>query len=133
MEKIIKFFDKLEDKIRRKLSRCPIIYALVGSVGIILLWRGVWMTADMFNFMTGPVSVIIGIVILLLIGLFVSFFIGDQIIISGIKAERRIDEKTEEEIKHEIITFGNIKNDLDEIKNQIKEIREKIEKSGKIG
>ena len=89
MEKIIKFFDKLEDKIRRKLSRCPIIYALVGSVGIILLWRGVWMTADMFNFMTGPVSVIIGIVILLLIGLFVSFFIGDQIIISGIKAERR--------------------------------------------
>jgi len=133
MEKIIKFFDKLEDKIRRKLSRCPIIYALVGSVGIILLWRGVWMTADMFNFMTGPVSVIIGIVILLLIGLFVSFFIGDQIIISGIKAERRIDEKTEEEIRHEIITFGNIKNDLDEIKNQIKEIREKIEKSGKIG
>jgi len=91
------------------------------------------MTADMFNFMTGPVSVIIGIVTLLLIGLFVSFFIGDQIIISGIKAERRIDEKTEEEIRHEIITFGNIKNDLDEIKNQIKEIREKIEKSGKIG
>jgi len=133
MEKIIKFFDKLEDKIRRKLSRRPIIYASVGSVGIILLWRGVWMTADMFNFMTGPVSVIIGIVILLLIGLFVSFFIGDQIIISGIKAERRIDEKTEEEIRHEIITFGNIKNDLDEIKNQIKEIREKIEKSGKIG
>ena len=133
MEKIIKFFDKLEDKIRRKLSRCPIIYASVGSVGIILLWRGVWMTADMFNFMTGPVSVIIGIVILLLIGLFVSFFIGDQIIISGIKAERRIDEKTEEEIRHEIITLSNIKNDLDEIKNQIKEIREKIEKSGKIG
>ena len=133
MEKIIKFFDKLEDKIRRKLSRCPIIYALVGSVGIILLWRGVWMTADMFNFMTGPVSVIIGTVTLLLVGLFVSFFIGDQIIISGIKAERRIDEKTEEEIRHEIITFGNIKNDLDEIKNQIKEIREKIEKSGKIG
>ena len=133
MEKIIKFFDKLEDKIRRKLSRRPIIYASVGSVGIILLWRGVWMTADMFNFMTGPVSVIIGIVTLLLIGLFVSFFIGDQIIISGIKAERRIDEKTEEEIRHEIITFGNIKNDLDEIKNQIKEIREKIEKSGKIG
>ena len=41
-------------------------------------------------------STIIGTIILLLTGLFVSFFIGEDIIISGIQEEKRIDELTEE-------------------------------------
>jgi len=118
--RIIKFFDKLEDKIRKRLSRRPIIYAFIGSVGIILLWRGVWMTADLFDFMTGPVSIIIGMVILLLIGLFVSFFVGEQIIISGLKEEKRTDEKTEEEIKKEEMSLKEIKKDIKEIKQLLK-------------
>ncbi len=118
--KIIKFFDKLEDKIRKRLSRRPIIYAFIGSIGIILLWRGVWMTADLFNFMTGPVSIIIGVIILLLIGLFVSFFIGEQILISGIKEEKRTDEKTEEEIKKGTVSLEEIKKDIEEIKRILK-------------
>ena len=73
------------------------------------------MTADMFDFMTGPVSIIIGVVILLLIGLFVSFFIGEQIIISGIKEEKRTDEKTEKEIKREEVSLKEIKKDIEEI------------------
>ena len=44
--KIVRFFDKLEDKIRGRLSHHPIFYALVGGIGVVLFWRGVWHTAD---------------------------------------------------------------------------------------
>lgn len=124
---IIKFFDKLEDKIRKKLSRRPIIYAFIGSVGIILLWRGIWYLADDFG-LSGLASAIAGIIILLLIGLFVSFFIGSEIIISGIKQEKRLEEKTEEEIRAEAVSLKYIKSDLEEIKKQIKEIKAVLKK-----
>jgi len=123
---LIKFFDKLEDKVRGKLSRRPIVYAFIGSVGIILLWRGVWLMADFFN-LSGIMSVILGTAILLLTGLFVSFFIGEQIIISGIKQEKRTDEKTEEEIKKEEISLKHINEDLEKIEEEIKAIDRKIE------
>lgn len=116
--KIFKAFDKLEDKIRANLSRRPRIYALIGSIGIVLLWRGVWMIADDFG-LSGLASALLGIAILLLIGLFVSFFVGSEIIISGIKEEKRIDEKTEEEIKKESTILSRIKSDMEEIKNKI--------------
>ena len=48
---------------------------------------------------------------------------GGRTIISGIKAEKRIDEKTEEEIKKETTILNNIKSDLEEIKNKIDKIR----------
>ncbi len=128
---IIKFFDKLEDKIRGALSHRPIVYAFIGSVGIVLLWRGIWMTADMFDFMTGPVSILISISLLMAIGLFVSFFIGDQILLSGIKEEKRLDEKTEEEIRGEAVSLRQIKNDIEEIKNHLKKL-DKKEKADKV-
>ncbi len=124
---MMKFFDKFEDKVRGALSHHPVLYAIVGSIGIVLLWRGIWMTADMFPFMTGPVSILISVLILLTTGLFVSFFIGDQILLSGIKEEKRIDEKTEEELRGEAVSLRQIKSDLEEIKNQLK----KLDKKGK--
>lgn len=137
-KKIYKKFDKLEDIIRGRLSRYPILYALVGSIGIIMLWRGIWVIGDDLR-LSGVESTIIGVLILLATGLFVSFFIGEQIIISGIKEEKKIDEKTEEEImldtasrhqmqkeiKGEII---KVKDELDEIKKDITDIKTDIEK-----
>lgn len=123
---IIKFFDKLEDKIRGKLSKRPIIYALIGSIGIILVWRGVWHMADDVG-MGSVTSFILGVVILLLIGLFVSFFIGEQIIISGIRKEKRTDEKTEEEIQKEGEALKHIEREVDEIKEELNEIKNKPE------
>ena len=38
---------------------------------------------------------------MLLIGLFVSFFIGDTILISGLKQEKKLTEKTEKEVAEE--------------------------------
>src|SRR3989344_1980280 len=113
--KIIRFFDKLEDKIRAALSRRPIIYTLVGGVAIVLFWRGVWLVADSIPFMTGLVSLILSITILLLTGLFVSFFIGEEIIISGLKKERKLFEKAEFEIKTESDQLSELKTKLEKI------------------
>ncbi|HAS95114.1 TPA: hypothetical protein DCS99_01685, partial [Candidatus Wolfebacteria bacterium] len=63
---------------------------MIGSIGIILLWRGIWMLADEYHMSSGA-SIAIGTVILLATGLFVSFFVGEEIIISGINEEKRID------------------------------------------
>ncbi|MBU2082030.1 hypothetical protein KKH14_01235, partial [Patescibacteria group bacterium] len=48
-----RFFDKLEDKVRSRLSRRPILYAFLSGIGTVLFFRGVWMIADEFSFMTG--------------------------------------------------------------------------------
>ena len=53
------------------------------------------------------------------ISLFISFFIGDNIIISGINQEKRIDEKTEEEIHRERGLIEKIQKDIEEIKKSI--------------
>lgn len=98
MKKLLTFFDRLEDKIRIKLSHSPILYALVGAVGIILLWKGVWEVAELVPALHGFGSVVLGILILLASGLLVSFFIGDSIILSGFKREKKLVDKTEKEI-----------------------------------
>lgn len=115
---IYHYFDKLEQKLRHKLSHWPILYALIGSIGVVLIWRGVWMIADDFG-MPGLVSMVLGVMISVITGLFVSFFVGDKIIISGIKREKRIDEKTEAEIKKEEISLAEIKKEIEEIKEDI--------------
>jgi len=108
----LNFFDKLEDKIRGSLSRYPIAYAVIGGIGIVLFWRGVWLTADLFQFMTGPVSLLLGTVMLLSMGLFVSFFIGDHILITGLKHEKKLIEKIEKAEATEIKTETDILNDI---------------------
>ena len=126
MKEILRFFDKLEDNIRAALSRRPIIYAFVGGTAIVLFWRGVWMTADSIPFLTGPVSIFISIAILLALGLFVSFFIGDAIIISGLKKEKRLDEKIVSEIKTEFDILQDVQRKLEEIEKEVKALREEM-------
>lgn len=122
--KIIRFFDKLEDKVRAALSRRPIIYTLIGGVAIVLFWRGVWLIADELPFMTGFVSLIISVAVLLLSGLFVSFFIGEEIIISGLKKERKLFEKTESEIKTEADILNQIKIKIEKIEEDLQELKQ---------
>ncbi|MEK7635993.1 MAG: hypothetical protein AAB405_02800 [Patescibacteria group bacterium] len=120
---IVKFFDRLEDKVRASLSRRPIVYTFIGAVAIVLFWRGVWMTADMFEFMNGPVSILLSVALLLLTGLFVSFFIGDRLLISGLKQEKKIAEKTELEIRTETDLINEIKIRLEKIEKNVDEIK----------
>ena len=91
VKKIVSFFDKLEDRIRIRLSHSPILYATIGGVGIVLFWKGVWETAEMIPYLHGIGSVVLGTLILLLTGLMVSFFIGESIIISGFKKKNLED------------------------------------------
>lgn len=92
-----KFFDKLEDKVRARLSHRSIIYALIGGLCTVLFWRGVWHTSDILMdkggfwgwFLYEPVTIIWTSIILLMTGLFVSNFIGERIVISGLKKRRK--------------------------------------------
>lgn len=127
MQIIIKFFDKLEDKIRSRLSHWPIIYAFIGGVGIVLFWRGVWHIADGIS-LGSWASLIISLILLLMTGLFVSFFIGHYIIFSGLKQEKKIEEKEEREIEIELDLQQAQMNILIEIKERVKKIEENINK-----
>lgn len=114
--KTVRFFDKLEDHVRGELSRRPFLYAFVGGISTVLFWRGVWMTADMFPILTGPTSIILSVAIMLVTGLFVSVFVGDAIIFSGLKKEKKLIEKTESEVESEMERLKAIKAEMDEIK-----------------
>ncbi|OGG58107.1 hypothetical protein A3C86_04435 [Candidatus Kaiserbacteria bacterium RIFCSPHIGHO2_02_FULL_49_16] len=126
-----KFFDRLEDNVRNHLSHYPIIYAFIAGVGIVLFWRGVWHTADLFAFMTGPVSTVIGVIILLMAGLFVSFFIGDSIIIAGIRREKKLVERTELEIETEKEELDEVRGMVREMKKEVDEIEDILEENNK--
>jgi uncharacterized protein YneF (UPF0154 family) len=112
---IHKYLDDIEDKARIKLVHHPIIYAFIGSVGIVSIWRGIWHISDDWG-ISSMASLIFGLVLTILTGLFVSFFIGENIIISGINKEKRIDEKTEKEINEESHVLIKIQKDIKDIK-----------------
>jgi len=120
VRKILSFFDKLEDLVRSNLSHSPIVYALVGAVGIILLWKGVWEVAELIPGLHGFGSIIMGVIILLVSGLLVSFFIGDSIIISGFRKEKKLVERSEADIlKAEKTQTQEILAKLDHLENDI--------------
>lgn len=128
-KKLVRFFDKIEDEVRAVLARHPVLYAMIGSIGIILLWRGIWGLADAYNMSYGA-SIVVGTIILLSTGLFVSFFVGEQIIISGINEEKRVDEETEEEIKFQSVSRiqmqWKLEGMLKELDRRLERIEEKV-------
>jgi len=128
VKKIIYFFDKLEDKVRRRLSHAPFLYAFLGGVGVVLFWRGVWHTVDEFLFWSGPVSLIVGTIILLITGIFISAFVGNRLIISGIRGEKKIVEKTEEEILAEESEIQKLQKTLNKVEKKLEEIELEMEK-----
>ena len=87
------------------------------------------MTADSIPFLNGPISIAISVSILLVTGLFVSFFVGDVIILSGVKKEKKIIEKTELEIEQDEITLRAIKNEIDGIKRDTDKVKKILEQT----
>lgn len=135
IKKIVNFFDKFEDSIRGTLSKYPIVYTLIGATAIVLFWRGVWHTADMLQARGGmlgflfyePVNMIIVACILLATGLFVSYFIGDSILLSGLKQQKKTAEKTEKEIQQEEGSLEELTATLKEIKKEVNDIKNAVE------
>ena len=121
----------LEDKIRHWLSHWPILYALVGILGIVLIWRGIWHLADNVNLNSG-LSIFIGAVILLLSGLLVAIAIGDEVLISAWRGRRKVTELSLEETLTLAEKVDEIKKLLVKIEGQlgtVKKGEEKIEKN----
>ncbi|MDP3661757.1 MAG: hypothetical protein Q8R17_02825 [bacterium] len=130
MSPLVKFFDKLEDRTRAGLSRSPIAYAIIGGVFVVLFWRAVWLSADMLAEVGGwlsvifspGVSLILSMFGLLLTGLFVSFFIGDRIILTGLKHEKKLAEKTEKEVEEEESKIKELHAHIEHIEKRLDEI-----------
>ncbi len=141
---IYKFFDKLEDKVRRWMSHRPIFYGFIGGAGIVLFWRGVWYTADtlyvllwswpqslnaldLYTLLDGPLSILVGSMMLLMTGIFVSSFIGNEIIISGLRGERKLTEKTEVELKTETGALARTERELKLISARLAVIEKRLD------
>ena len=122
----MRFFDKLEKKLRGKLSHYPILYAFIGGTGVVLFWRGVWHTADDMS-VSSIGSLIIGFLILVMTGVFVSSFIGSRLIISGLVGEKKLEEKEEGEIETEETQLRNLQSTLTRVEKKISDLEKEIE------
>lgn len=131
---MIRFFDKLEDLVRSHLSRSPIIYSFIGGVGVVLFWRAVWETADIlmrvspfFEIFFSPlVQLLVSTALLLVTGLMVSVFIGDRIILSGLRHEKKLEEKTEDLMEEEVVTLAEIREDIKRLEKRIQKLSKAI-------
>ncbi len=126
IENAVKFFDKIERKIRGRLSHHPIFYALIGGIGVIIFWRGIWHLADDIN-ISSIVSIIIGAIILLVTGVFVSSFIGSRLIISGLIGEKKLEEKEEGEIETEETQIKNLQSTLRRVEEKLDHMETHLE------
>lgn len=134
LKPVIKFFDKLEDKVRARLSHRSVIYAFIGGVSTVLFWRGIWHTGDILMGLGGiwgwifyePITIVWTSVLLLMTGLFVSNFIGERIVISGLKKEKKVTDKTEEEIKKEDDRIANLNAKINALTRDVADIKDEL-------
>lgn len=126
IKKIVQFFDKLEDKTRAKLSHTPIVYAFLGGIGVVLFWRGVWHIADDIN-LNSIISIIVGSIILLITGVFVSAFIGSRLIISGLSGEKKLTEKAKSEIETEEDQIRKLQDTVSRLEKKLDHLDDDIE------
>jgi uncharacterized membrane protein len=132
---VFHFFDRLEDHVRGLLSKYPIWYAVIAGICIVLFWRGVWHTGDILQakggfwgfVFSGPVSLAISTILLLMIGVFVSAFVGDMLVLSGIKKEKKMVDKTEDEIKKEEGELEQVEQVIDDLYGEVDEVSDKQE------
>ncbi len=132
------------NKLTSYLSHRPKLYALVVGIGVVLFWRGVWHTADQIHeylsygsiyssidafqspWWDGPFSLVVGIIILYFSSAFVSSFIGNELILSGLRGEKRLNEKTEEEVRNEVTAIADIKDSLRVINRTLEQLESKV-------
>jgi hypothetical protein len=127
----MKVIRRTEHRLRSILSRHPKTYAFIVGIGIVLFWRGVWHSADQAHeflghfyatsystsllsgpWWDGPLSLLVGTMILMITGGFTASFIGNELILSGLRGEKRLTEKTEGELKTEITAIADIQDEL---------------------
>ena len=125
------FFLKFEHRPRKYFEKRPFSQAFLAGVGVILFWRGVWEIADILK-LNPALSIVIGIIMLVFIGLFIHTFVGNAIIIKNVEKEQKFEKKTEREIgavemeiAEEEITLGHLAHRLKEIESKIDSLNSK--------
>jgi len=139
-------FTRIEERTRIYLSHYPKLYALIVGIGIVLFWRGVWHTADLTHMIwnyaqngltidlvshpwwDGPWSFVVGSLMLYFTGAFTSSFIGNELILSGLRGEKKLNQKTEHEIESEFLAINEIKKSLKEVTTKLDQLEDKIRK-----
>ncbi len=123
---ILHFFDKLEDRVRGTLSHHPVPYSLIAAVAIVVFWDGISRVVGSIpwlqGFWGGVWLIISSVGVLLVTGVFVSFFIGDTIIISGLRGEKKMVDKTEEELEAELGVMESMNKKIDKLEEKVEEI-----------
>ena len=116
------FFDKLEDHVRAWLSRRPILYGIVAGLGAVLFFRGMWMIIDETNLGAWE-SIALSLAILLITGTFVSHFVSDDLITSGLSKQKKIIDKTENELADDVEALHSISKEIKKMKREVEKIR----------
>jgi uncharacterized protein YneF (UPF0154 family) len=73
----------------------------------------------------GPVSFVLGTSLLLVTGIFISNFIGNEIIMTGLRGEKKLTEKTEKEVRTEVGAIGEIRGEVRKISKRLEELERK--------
>lgn len=120
MKKILRFFDLLEDRVRARLSRHPLLYGIISGVGIVMFYRGLWMVMDGIPWMDGWTTLAIATALLMLSGVFVSQFVSNHIILSGIRREKKMVEKVGEVVKSDVETTREIAERLKRLEEEVR-------------
>ena len=145
LKKTVNYFDKLEDKVRHRLSRYPILYAFIGGAGVIIFWRGVWhlndfivaeilknsaetsvLGLDSLPWWDSVASIIAGGAMLLVTGILVPSFVGNEVIISGLRKEKKIAERTEEEVETELEEIKKVEREMKMVIEKLSDIENKM-------
>jgi hypothetical protein len=135
---------KLVNRIHIFLSHHSYLYALIAGVGIVLFWRGVWHTVDAVHLVLnhyhmtgsldlggqpwwdGPLSFIAGCALLYFTRAFVSSFIGNELILSGLRTEKKLTREADTELKSEMTTVASIKEELSTITEALGDLEAEI-------
>ena len=119
------FFLKFEHKARNYFEGNPFLHALLAGLGVILFWRGAWEVADIIK-LNPILSIVVGILMLVCIGLFVHTFVGNAIIIKNTEKEKQFEQKAKKdiglvqtEIAEEELTLTHLIKRLEAIENKI--------------
>jgi hypothetical protein len=133
MKKVFKFINKSINKTRKKLSKKPVLYSIIAGAFIVLFWRGIWHTTDILEtkggilgfIFSGPVSIILSLIVLLFIGVFVSEFVGDVFLMYGFKKEKEVMSKTKDDVEVEKKNIENVEQVIDDLYEEIDQIGDK--------
>lgn len=132
IKKIFSYFDRLEDRVRSRLSKHPNIYAFISGIGIVLFFRGIWLIIDNYAFLPyghpldGWISLGISLVILLLTGTLVSHHLQLDVLMSGKRGDKKLSEKINAEWENEETQIKKIQDTLTRVEEKLSELTEKI-------